>query len=100
MAKADPKTAPAVRRELAAIAKRQPAVAESMLAGAALELARQLDSPKNSATSKSMCARALIEVRDKLYELAPPEPKADAVDKLVTRHSKRRSARRRAKSKD
>lgn len=46
---------------------------EGALAATALELAAQLDEPENSATSKSMCARALTETLEKLRALAPPE---------------------------
>lgn len=60
----------ATRRDL----KRLPDdLAESSLAESALALARELDDPENSATSKSMCAKAHLEVMTRLRELAPPE---------------------------
>lgn len=44
------------------------------LAASALALARELDSD-SSATSKSMCAKAHLEILTKLRELAPPAQK-------------------------
>lgn len=59
------------------------------LVASAFALARELDS-KNSATSKSMCARALREALDRLRELAPPREKPDRLDELKARRSQRR----------
>jgi hypothetical protein len=50
-----------VKRDLAEIAKRDKRLSESGLAATALALAADIDNPKNSATSRSMCARALNE---------------------------------------
>lgn len=58
----------------------------------ALALARELDA-KNSATSKSMCARALREAMDRLRELAPPKPAADRLDEIAGQRAKRRGKR-------
>jgi hypothetical protein len=58
---------------------------DSAIAASALALARELDSP-NSATSKSMCARAHLEIMDRLRELAPPEETSDAVDDIVAHY--------------
>jgi hypothetical protein len=60
-----------------------PELAESSLAATALALAFELDHPGNSATSKSMCARALNETMAKIRELAPPADEQDGVDELV-----------------
>ena len=60
---------------------------DSALAELAKTLARELDSPKNSATSKSMNAKALLETLAKLRELAPPDEKKGLVHDI-------RSARR------
>lgn len=79
----------AVARDIAEIAKRDEGLASSGLAAAALALARELDIPKNSATSKSMCARALAEQLDRLRALAPPATEADDIDDLATRRQKR-----------
>lgn len=62
---------------------------DSSLAAAALALARELDSPGNSATSKSMCARALRESLDRLRELVPDEPEADKLDELSAKRAAR-----------
>lgn len=78
----------AVRRDLADLAKRDRDLATSALAANALQLAREMDS-KNSATSKSMCARALNETMEKLRELAPPPADPDAVDELLERRAAR-----------
>jgi uncharacterized tellurite resistance protein B-like protein len=78
----------AVDRDLARLAKRSPEVADSALAASARALARELDS-QTSATSKSMCARALLETLDRLRELAPAEHKVDRLDELATRRTAR-----------
>ncbi len=58
------------------------------LAQSAMELARQLDS-KTSATSKSMCARALQATLGDLRAQAPPARTHDVVDELSSRREKR-----------
>lgn len=68
-------------------------VATSSLAASALAMARELDYPWNSATSKSMCARALTETMDRLRELAPPEKEKDGVDDLERKRAERRASR-------
>lgn len=80
----------AVERDIAEIAKRDKRLAESGLAAAALALARELDKPKNSATSKSMCAKALRETLDRLRELTPPERTMDGIDDLAAKRATRR----------
>lgn len=80
--------AAAVQADLDEIGQRDPALARSGLAASALSLAREMDD-KNSATSKSMCARALREALDRLRELAPAERKKDKVDELSTRRKAR-----------
>lgn len=82
----------AVEAELAVVAKRDRALASSGLAAAALAMARELDDPGNSATSKSMCAGKLIVALGELRDLLPPEQKRDGVDDLSERRSKRRKA--------
>lgn len=61
------------------------------LAATALVLARELDDVGNSATSKSMCARALSEALDKLRAVAPEESREDGVDDLAAARAARRS---------
>jgi hypothetical protein len=68
-----------------------PVAAGSALAAAALALARELDVP-NSATSKSMCAKALVEVLREVRALAPARKETDGVDELTTRRAERRAA--------
>jgi len=79
-----------VKRDLAALGDRGLAV--SGLAAVALELAAQMDDKTNSATSKSMCARALSEVLAQLRGLAPVEVEDDRLDDLASRRADRRAA--------
>lgn len=81
----------AVKRDIDALAKRDPKLATSGLAALALSLAKEMDA-KNSATSKSMCARALAETLASLEELAPAAPMKDAVDEIAARRDKRKTA--------
>lgn len=82
--------ASAVQRDLEELERRLEGIGESGLAATALTLARELDKPKNSATSKSMCAKALREVMDRLLELVPPEEEKDDLDDLAARRAQRR----------
>ena len=79
-----------VRRDLATIAERSPALATSALAATALALARELDND-NSATSKSMCAKALLDTMDRLRELGPPPKERDGIDDLKDARRARRA---------
>lgn len=81
----------AVRRDIDALAKRDRRLASSGLAALALSLAKEMDA-KNSATSKSMCARALAETLASLEALAPAAPIKDAVDEIAARRDKRKTA--------
>lgn len=78
-----------VRRDLAKIATLDSELAQSGLAASALALAKELDKPGNSATSKSMCARALAEALEKLREQAPEPEEEDKVKDLGARRRKR-----------
>lgn len=91
-------TVAGVERDLAAIAKRDPELAKSGLAASALALAREMDDD-NSATSKSMCARALLDTLDRLRQLAPAKEEKDGVDELSARRAARRQGKRRAAAK-
>lgn len=84
------KVAPAIRRELRRLAERDADLAASALAATALTLAKELDDPENSATSKSMCAKALNETMEKLLALAPVEEEKDGLDELTSRREQRR----------
>lgn len=84
--------ADAVTRDLAALDKLSPGLAESTLAASAGVLARELDAPGNSATSKSMCARALLETMDRLRELAPAAAANDRLDDLAKKRANRKTA--------
>jgi hypothetical protein len=94
----------AVERDLEQLGEQ---LAGSALAATALALARELDdvvaeekceacghvqpwtTGHNSATSKSMCARALTEIMERLAELAPPKTEGDQVDDLSARRAGR-----------
>jgi hypothetical protein len=81
-------------REVEAIRARDPELADSALAASAVALAREIEHPYNSATSKSMCAREMRDTLDRLRELAPEEEREDAVDDLQAQRQKRRQKRR------
>ena len=86
-----------VELNLADLASRSSSLAVSALAQSALELARQMDDPGNSATSKSMCAKALMETLERLYSMAPPKMEQDGVDDLSDRRAARLEGRSAAK---
>lgn len=75
----------AVERDLMALPDD---LANSALGASALALAREMDS-QNSATSKSMCAKALLETMDRLRSLAPEREEKDQVDDLSARRAAR-----------
>jgi hypothetical protein len=79
----------AIERDLAEMPER---VRGSALAATAVQLAYELQDPYNSATSKSMCAKSLMEALAALRALAPPKRKADDVDEIADRRAQRRAA--------
>jgi hypothetical protein len=79
----------AVARDLDKLRERSPELAESTLAATAARLACELENPFNSATSKSMCARSLIEALERLFEQAPDEEQGDRLDDLSARRAAR-----------
>jgi hypothetical protein len=78
-----------LERDLAAIAKRDEALALSTLAGVARRLAIELEHPYNSATSKASVAGELRETMDRLWAFAPAEKETDVVDDLRARRQER-----------
>ncbi len=78
-----------MERDIAKIRTLDPALADSTLAASSLALAREIDSEFNSATSKSMCAKALLDTMDRLRELTPVEQEGDALDDLAARRATR-----------
>ena len=86
----DPSVAESVRRDLAEIGKRDQALADGSLAALILQLAKEIDAPKNSLTSKSMAGRTLTDALAELRELAPDEKKDDPVADLASEREKRR----------
>lgn len=78
-----------VERDLADLRKRSAPLADSALAASALAMALEIENPYNSSTSKSMCARVLIDTMDSLRELAPSEEKKDGLDDLASRRAAR-----------
>ena len=61
------------------------------LAATAIRLAEALDDPVTSATARSMCARALVEIMGTLRDLCPPAQEADDLDDLAARRTARRA---------
>ena len=82
-----------VRADLAQIARADPELASGALAYSALVLARELDNAGNSATSKSMCCKALLDTMNRLWELTPTEEKGDDLDDLTGRRAARLAGR-------
>lgn len=78
-----------VEQDIRELARRKKSLGTGGLAASARALAREMDVPKNSATSKSMCARALAETLQRLRDLAPPLEEADGIDDLASRRSAR-----------
>jgi hypothetical protein len=76
-------------KDIDVLRRLSPELADSGLAASALAMAEEIDKPGNSATSKSMCARSLLEVMNRLRELAPEAEEEDEVDAA----RKRRAAR-------
>lgn len=81
----------AVGRDVAALVVRAPALRDSALVAVALALAAEVDRPGNSATSKSLCARCVVDAMERLREMAPPVALDDAVDDLASRRSERQA---------
>lgn len=79
----------ALGRELDALRRRAPDVADSSLAASALKLAERIDDPHNSATSVSMCQRAYAETFERLMALAPADDDHDQLDELTQRRAAR-----------
>lgn len=77
----------AVEREIEGFGDASPALAASALA-----LAAELDDNGNSATSKSMCARALAETLKELRGLAKPKKERDELDEIRERRATRLAA--------
>lgn len=84
-------TVESVERYLGWVAGRSPELAGSPLAAAVMVLAREIDSEGNSATSKSMCVRALLEAMAELRAQLPAERERDGVDDLSSRRQRRRA---------
>jgi hypothetical protein len=82
----------AVRRDLEDIASRDADLARSTPAALAVCLARELDSAGNSATSKSMNAKALIDAYRLLRDIAPEKETKDSIDELAKARERRRAA--------
>jgi hypothetical protein len=75
----------AVERELNALG------AADSLAATALAMASEIDG-QTSATSKSMCAKVLVDVMERVRAAAPPAETKDPVDELRQRRQRRVSA--------
>ncbi len=80
--------ADAVRRDLEALGWDTLPGLESLVETLVV-LAGELDRPGNSATSRSMCARAFLEGWDRLRALAPADDEGDRLDELAGRRAVR-----------
>ena len=83
----------ALARDLVAIREASAVLADSALAATAMALAEEMDSPSNSATSKSMCARVLTDVLDDLRGQMPAKEEGDELDDLAARRLARLAGR-------
>lgn len=72
-----------VERKIGALRALDPEIAEAPEAAAALAMAYEIQHPFNSATSKSMCVRAMSEAVERLRAMAPPEREQDDIDRLA-----------------
>ena len=79
----------AIRRDLDVMPS---SVSGSALAATALALGREIEHPFNSATSKSMCAKSLMEALATLRALAPPKRERDGIDRIAEQRERRRAA--------
>lgn len=84
--------AAATERDLETLEKVCAGISQTALAASAMVLARELDASANSATSKSMCARSLLETMDRLQEMAPAGSAGDRLDELERARARRRGA--------
>jgi hypothetical protein len=75
----------ATKRDIEEIAKRDRSLAESALAALALALAAEMDKPSNSATSKSMCGKTMLDALKMLRELVPEVREASPLDEIRAR---------------
>ena len=62
----------------------------SGLAAVAVAMAQEIDAD-NSATSKSMCAKALQDILSQLRTLAPAKAERDRIDDLADKRNRRRA---------
>lgn len=65
--------------DLALLAERDASLAKGTLAATARALAIRLENPYTSATAAAMCGRGIVEIIQKLHELAPPAEKKGAL---------------------
>lgn len=87
--RSDRRVVTAVRAELRDLAKRDPVLAASSLAATALALARELDNREHSLTSRTNSARAMLDIFNRLRELAPEAEEKTALDELAERRAER-----------
>ncbi len=85
----------AVARDIAALGELGAELVSDATQATAAALAREIDDPDNSATSKATCARALGETMDRLRALVPAEPpsETDPLDDLSDRRAARLAGR-------
>lgn len=82
MSEVEQSAAAGLERDLERIAERDETLVDGALAATARVLAKAIDDPKNSLTSKAMAAKVVQTTMATLLGLAPVEEKADELDKL------------------
>lgn len=82
----------AVERDLKALARRDPRLAESAEAAAAVAIARDIDSAGTSPNARAQLAKELRDMLAVLYGRAPAEEAKDSIDELSRRRAARRAA--------
>jgi hypothetical protein len=83
----------AAQQDLDRLAVEGAQLPSAALAATALCMAAQLDDPRTSATSKSMCAARLVECLETIASLTPERTSDDSIDDLATRRAARRTGR-------
>jgi hypothetical protein len=68
-------------------------LAGSAVAAAAVAMAREIDAPDNSATSKSMCAARLVDAMDQLHGEVKERPEPTKLDEIAKRREQRLARR-------
>jgi hypothetical protein len=77
-----------LEQELQILCRQHPDIAPALMA-TALRLAEALDNPRITPTATAFCAKSMIEIMDRIYELMPAEQKRSRLDDLADRRAAR-----------